>query len=287
MVYTADPSLWDDHIDCAKRVGLEMSVGKAYHHAIYANINSTSVHYDLSVEKEVGRSYPNTPWQINYLNAGLYYGQHKVQSRDLKTTTVEYRGCSEEITTSLYAEAHLGQDPEKGLVVNMNTLMQGCLPGRASRILDSFLRYHGQDILCECTAVLKKGTRRSLITRNLFLPISSGGMGVNAPPRWKFKVSNPQRLLCANLMAICPQKKTTTLPIMGIPVIEDDPSLLAAPWARKTGSIEKPVYRIFRNKRPEYSLDDEETYVVRKCRQWDVIQGFVTWRDPIRIPSSA
>lgn len=86
MVYAANPRLWTDHIAVASSVGLEMSVGKAYEHPVYANINSTSVHYDLKQVYNYDRfgcvKNKPTPWQIDFLNTGLFYGQHKVQQGD-------------------------------------------------------------------------------------------------------------------------------------------------------------------------------------------------------------
>lgn len=101
MVYAADPSLWDDHTRIAASVGLEMSVGKAYIHPVYANINSTSVHYDLRRVHERDRFSGEllnreTPWQIDYLNSGLFFGQHKVQENPKGTRSVlEPRGSKE------------------------------------------------------------------------------------------------------------------------------------------------------------------------------------------------
>jgi hypothetical protein len=60
MLYVAPESLWDVHKWVASQVGLELSVGKAYCHDVYANVNSQSVHFDLGKEG-------STPHLINFL----------------------------------------------------------------------------------------------------------------------------------------------------------------------------------------------------------------------------
>lgn len=114
MVYAAPEELWERHVELGSKIGLEMSVGKAYVHDTYININSTSYHYDLKkiykeyeeldynkpwidqlIHPEFSKCYGkiffndlreplrvrshHTPYQIDYLNTGLFYGQHKVQ----------------------------------------------------------------------------------------------------------------------------------------------------------------------------------------------------------------
>jgi len=156
MVYAAPDSLWKEHVDLGKRVGLEMSVGKAYKHSTYLNINSVSVHCPLNNDKERHR-----PWRIDYLNVGLAFGQHKVQERS--NSRLEAASCDD-------------RKPE-GYVCNINTVLDGCLPGRQERMLDWILRNKREVIAEECR-VFKDIPG---IVRNLFLPVQIGGMGVLKP----------------------------------------------------------------------------------------------------------
>lgn len=189
MLYAAPVELWEKHIECANKVGLQMSVGKAYHHREYANINSTSIHFPLHLRLP-GPAFCDqhrrvTPWQINYLNAGLYFGQHKVQGR--QETKDESSRCYG------LAKAHVGQDPTSGFAVNLNVLLNGVLPGKQTALLQEYLTEHAEALRDECRIKVKRSTGAfSLHTRNLFLPLCSGGMGVNAPPRFRFKVKRVQ-----------------------------------------------------------------------------------------------
>lgn len=93
MLYTGTPKTYLEHARISSAVGLELSVGKAYCHPRYANINSTSVVYDIAripydaerfrdwkyrYSRLFGRNVPS-PFQINYLNVGLMLNKHKVQ----------------------------------------------------------------------------------------------------------------------------------------------------------------------------------------------------------------
>lgn len=107
MLFTGTLGDYERHGEISHAVGLELSVGKSYYHNIYANINSTSVHYDISKIKtdlvffrershshddygqedtvdyrEERRYYgPGTPSprEIGFLNVGLILNKHKVQ----------------------------------------------------------------------------------------------------------------------------------------------------------------------------------------------------------------
>lgn len=209
MLYAAPVEYWQKHIDLAEKVGLQMSVGKAYHHREYANINSTSVHFALhnrlpgpALSDKYRRE---TPWQINYLNAGLYFGQHKVQGR------IEGPSLG---TPGGLAHAHLGQDPTSGFAVNLNVLLNGCLPGKQTALLQEFLTEHAEALREECRIIVKSSTgARRLHTRNLFLPLSSGGMGVNAPAGFRFRVKRVQYQIAEYYL-----RQTSSLVSFGAPL---------------------------------------------------------------------
>jgi hypothetical protein len=204
MVYAADPRLWDRHVDIGRKVGLEMSVGKAYSHREYANVNSTSIHLPLQREGAL-----RSPYQINYLNTGLFFGQHKVQGR-----------------TEL-ASAHMSDRSSDGLVVNLNCLLQGSLPGKGGDILRKFLEVHRDRINEEC---LIKTSRGEKFHRNLFIPLALGGMGVKPPDDWKFKVTKLELYVANGFIQQLPDcPYTSQLPLPGY-VVNKVEDLVSMPW---------------------------------------------------------
>ncbi len=173
MLYAAPRALWSTHVDIAKSVGLEMSVGKAYIHPVYSNINSTSLHCDL-------RDLRSTPLVINYLNTGLAFDQHKVQVRD--DSRLETASCDDR--------------QESSFVGNINLILNGCLPGKRSWMMTWILRQHGQ-LIKDCCRVGYSG-----VYRNLFLPESIGGMGVELPDaNWRFKILKSDYILFESLIS--------------------------------------------------------------------------------------
>jgi len=245
MIYAADPSLWSQHVEIAGLVGLEMSVGKAYQHREYCNINSVSVHYALHRE--------DTPWRIDYLNAGLYVGLHKVQEKEKKCDGYQHTPSydtgspddsqtpkftdhyysnymNEEQMSNCYARAHLSQDPLNGLVANMNVLLDGSLPGRQCHLLRNFINDNSLKLRQECTAILKYKKSTSLFTRNLFTPLSVGGMGVVPPVGWKYQIKPVHRIVAASLMTST-APRTTQRPLPGYE-LESLDTLQAVPWMK-------------------------------------------------------
>jgi hypothetical protein len=106
MLYVAPESLWERHVQTGRKVGLEMTPGKAYKHKVFANANSTCFHYDLDIEG-------STPWQIDFLNTGLLFGQNKVLQKD----------------TGVDAEGQHHRVPV------INQLLKGALPGKERSLL--------------------------------------------------------------------------------------------------------------------------------------------------------
>jgi len=197
MVYAGPADLWDNHIDIGRSVGLNMSVGKAYVHDEYLNVNSTSVLYSL---KKAG-----TPWQINYLNTGLFFGQHKVL------------GKSD------------GDDHTPSIVPNIGTVLAGSLPGKQKTVLEHMLNVHKETIREEC----KMHWKRGVFTRNLFLPQSVGGMGVDPPPEFRFKVNGSQKRFAALRLMSFTTQVDLARPLRGFdPNLVEEPSV---PFAKAFG----------------------------------------------------
>lgn len=205
MVYAAPEEIWKAHVDIGRKVGLEMSVGKAYIHAEYLNVNSTSVHCNLR--------RMDTPYQVGYLNSGLFFGQHKVQGRTE--------------TRSDVAQAHM-TGVEDGLVVNLNTLLAGAKPGKECDLLKKFLKVHSEQITQECRSKTFRGKHFS---RNLFIPLNLGGMGVKAPLGWKWKVTKEELYVANGLLTLNPAcAYSTQRPLPGYDLGTTD-SIVAQPWS--------------------------------------------------------
>jgi len=253
MVYSCHPDYWDVHKSIAGKVGLEMSVGKAYIHPVYANINSTSVHYDLRVPFEENFGKANTPYQIDYLNSGLFYGQRKVQeASDINCVLLNGELVSRENPWSrvdlpekkiryLLQQAEMNpQDSELGLVSTINWIMQGSLPGRQKGLMKKILSVQSKKIKAECTALLRHNGKVSLFTRNLFLPLCLGGMGVQIPPKFKVEVK-PIQLKVANfLKKVSSMDLSSQLPLPGYPVSALE-TVQNMPWSRSV--LDSCVYR--------------------------------------------
>jgi len=229
MIYAADPSLWPGHISLAGAVGLKMSVGKAYCHPVYANVNSTSVHFDLRKANmmvprssycpvdpfEVAIGIPMSwkvpmkhkiwvnseqPYRIDYLNTGLFYGQHKVQGKSDAGPDVENTENLAEsgVETFALAQAHMSQQPSDPLCVNLNVVLQGSLPGRQTDLLKQYLKENSVGLRRECAVLIKDRGRVALQTRNMFLPECLGGMGVVPPPGWRNHIKPIHRWIAAS-----------------------------------------------------------------------------------------
>lgn len=178
MVYAAPPHLWERHKEVSADLGLTMSVGKAYSHPIYANINSTSIHLDLSREGAC-------PRQIDYLNLGLHFGTDVQKKKEKKTEGV-------------------GVSPNSGPASCINVLQQGCLTIKDRHaILKDYFSRHRDELSAACRASLlietKQGVKRKQVIRNLFLPCSSGGMGVEAPPGWRYRIKKIDQYIARSL----------------------------------------------------------------------------------------
>jgi hypothetical protein len=227
MIYSANESLWNDHVRIGRNVGLEMSVGKAYQHREYLNINSTSFHCPLHVNAE--RSALRVT-QIGYLNTGLFFGQHKVQGKH---------------GDQPLAQAHDNSSKGDGIVENINCLLSGSRPGRQIDLLKKVLMVQKEKITEECKILTRQG---KVFHRNLFIPLALGGMGVSAPSGFKFRLSKQEIYVAHGLIRDLPEcLYTSQLPLPGYPLedkieLEDN-----CPWTPKDGGdeVEKPRVPLF------------------------------------------
>lgn len=200
MLYIADEETFDNHVTVGRQVGLEMSPGKAYVHSSYSNVNSTCSLLDL-------RKRNNRPVVVPYLNLGLYYGQRKVldQSDHLKkkgqVNILSRTGLdSKEIDKILGAGFSKSFLNRSNLVGNIELLMQGSYNDKMMNdVLREYLMKHSSDIKVECQSVITGSKSIKSHVRNLFLPITSGGMGLEAPPGWRYRISKTDRILAGSL----------------------------------------------------------------------------------------
>lgn len=253
MLYAAPEELWERHIDIANRVGLEMSVGKAYKHHTYANVNSTSVHYSIpSLWNGGNRVDKTTPWKIDYLNAGLFYGKHKVQGgtekpSDNNTTYDEEDECDRfwgksaagsTQTLKMLKEMEFGTDVKlEGITAPLNVILDGSLPGKRCELLKWFLTSHKDEVKRECLGVYTTAGKSKIFTRNLFVPIALGGMGVTPPLGFHYDVKPVQRKIaksCINQLTCNGLIQTSSqLPLPGHSV-DDYDAIESSPWDKPT-----------------------------------------------------
>lgn len=243
MVYPAPPALWDRHCRVGRDLGLEMSVGKAYHHGEYANINSTSVLYRLSNEKA-------TPFQIDYLNTGLFFRspvQKKVSEevRQERNESMKDPSNNRKWVKTPFAEMASSHHEEIGVVANINALLKGCLNSRtAVKVLKRYLTMFPSVFKDECACFLHSGRELRRHNRNLFVPEALGGMGINPPPGWKSLLKPADRVLAYSLMSSfnCELSRERPVHSFDLPTLELEAEV---PWVKlpeRIGDI--PIFEI-------------------------------------------
>jgi hypothetical protein len=182
QLYCAPVELWNVHIDKGQRVGLEMSVGKAYHHSRYSNLNSTSIDCPIGSPQ---------PYQVTYLNSGLFFGVSKVRSQ---TDT---------------------DKPEKDIVELLPKVLAGSLPGRQCGLLGAWFQTHSAESIRRCCEI--SIGRRKTIVRSMFMPKSLGGMGVDAPLGWRHYRSHHHMVYASTFVIKRPEHEHSfPLPFPGL-----------------------------------------------------------------------
>ncbi len=259
MLYLGTRDQWEQHQEVGRGVGLAFSVGKAYRHPSYANVNSVSCHYDV-------RRPGETPYRVGFLNVGLFCGKHKVLSKtdglrpdeDVAPPPIpdfiSERSLSGALRDHRLRAEALGTT---SLASVIDELMSGCLPGSQAKVLSSFLKRHKEEIQHECLAFVRvrrppQGgqaryeSRMSSFIRNLFLPISRGGMGVGRPPAYKTRVTRIQRLVAACCCDTDLQRSFGAGPPVGVPVTYFSPP--SFPWDESTKERTVPVFKVTRGR---------------------------------------
>jgi hypothetical protein len=220
MLYVGDDIDWENHKRLSGSVGLEMSVGKSYLHHRYANVNSCSFDCKLTPG--------STPWQIDYLNAGLVFGQHKVQVKESRERQAA-------------ADHHQSSD----LVSNIDEILKGSLPGRQCDLLRSVLEARYKEARKDSfSMILEKGRKPRSYHRNMFLPTVFGGLGVDAPVGWKFRITSEDRKVAMG--RLLSGLSFSVLP--SLPGFELESLSSVPPWIAKQAEPDIPYFRVTERK---------------------------------------
>jgi hypothetical protein len=235
MLYAAPVELWNRHVALGRDVGLTMSVGKAYHHPIYANVNSTSVHYRLDKPDDL-------PYQIDFLNTGLFFGMHKVQQRvdgEAAENSANEQKLAEFFPDHLlndrtrYLLKHVPHNP--GIIGSIGDTLKGSLPKQVNRLLTEYLELHSEEIERASLSLVKYDRhgrmKLSLVKRNLFIPEAFGGLGVRQPVGFKSRKTSFDKKIARWLASRAGRESFITfqLPLPGHPVPD---MTVTAPWVR-------------------------------------------------------
>jgi hypothetical protein len=224
MLYCAPENYWETHKDISSKVGLKMSPGKAYVHSSYININSVSCEYDLTrikTKQRFNSLYGNrnelygkgqvSPWRIDFLNVGLFFGNHKVMGGDQDTFSFQHHN-------GIMVDGHVGDKGENLLLPNLNTVLEGSRPGRQAELLNSFFVKHSKQLLYD-TVYEVNGLK---YTRNIFMPLEYGGFGISPPLNWRYRKTSFQRRLAIHLIHSMDGKKCPVDSVLkGYPLIEN------------------------------------------------------------------
>lgn len=218
MLYAAPRELWEEHVKIGRGVGLEMSLGKAYHHPVYSNINSMGFHYDLRKGKEVGPVR-----RVPFLNTGLFFLQRKVLGKDGNLA-----------------------EPDEDPIESLNEILNGCYDSKMECVvLAEYLTAHSL-LLKRRTMVsydtpwkerpfgVKKHRHLTVFFRNLFIHRSLGGMGVRLPDGFRTKIHRSQKRLALALAE--PFLGCPTSVFGSGPLIADDLKVVREienPWSSK------------------------------------------------------
>jgi hypothetical protein len=158
MLYAAPSGMWREHVAVGKKVGLEMSVGKAYHHNAFASVNSQCFLASLK------HGSFGTPTQVPFFNVGLFFGRNKVMQGANVDDAVK-----EASRLSTVREVLSGVWRPYGKAAHAEC-----------SVFAAFIGLHRAELEAEARG------------RNWFIHESLGGCGVPIPDGWKWKVDEAQ-----------------------------------------------------------------------------------------------
>jgi hypothetical protein len=165
MLYIGTPEEWDLHCRFGLEFGLRITPGKAYIHHRYANVNSISCDYDLTVRDSL-------PSRIGFLNVGLFMGQNKVMGRSEESKI--------NVNDKQWYRPHIDV---------INELMSGCQKHKRVETLKMYLARHKEEIRVESRGL------------NLFIPESNGGLGVEKVDGFSFHITDRQKKIALQFLS--------------------------------------------------------------------------------------
>jgi len=242
MIYIGNKKTFRRHTLWGSFLGLEMSVGKAYHSDRYANLNSTSVIYRLDRPED-------HPLTLDYFPSGLFLDRHKVQEKkddgldsdDEKEDHTSIPSWCASLIRKTYPNSHYS-DLFGTVISNINSILSGTQHRHKVRVLSEYLALHKDKINQERIVPVIREGKRSLYNRNLFLPISLGGFGVKAPTGFNVNITKFDRLV-AGFMIRRNSAHLSPYPLEG-PALEKFLPLVAKPWLKPPEFLELSEVRI-------------------------------------------
>jgi hypothetical protein len=164
------------------------------------------------------------------------------------------------------ASNHHGIDQRLGLVPSLNVLLSGALPGKKSELLKRFMHRHKEELELECLIETDGLGKKLMIpendllgpivdrqsrlerfmnvrARNLFVPIQLGGMGVIAPPNWKYKITINQRKVADHILGLFPSVSSQKPLNQGEYELIKTDRFESVPWDKKESLPSDPQER--------------------------------------------
>jgi len=177
------------------------------------------------------------PRRIDFLNTGLFFGQHKVMER-VGPADVGHADANENTLI-------IDEFPMVGIIPE---LLSGCLPDRQGDILKQYIALHKEEIHEETLVLTDVGVwnkvfKRKTMCRNLFLPISIGGMGISPPSGFEWDLTINQMKLASFLYSAEPCLKAEQRPLRGFDVPSHHVERIV-PWVLASKDPQERVYKL-------------------------------------------
>jgi len=154
-----------------------------------------------------------------------FFGQHKVQGR------ADDKSAGDELAGSHHDDV--------SCVENLNSVLAGSLPDRQCDLLRRFLNYNKENVLKQTGRLYNVDGRKSMRSKNLFLPVQIGGCGVVAPLGWRFKISYNDQVVATEKILSCCAKISFGRPLPGYELESIPDSLETMPWKRTCSDLDQ------------------------------------------------
>jgi hypothetical protein len=159
----------------------------------------------------------------------------------LKGEKLFWKSKSLQPETLLRKLRELGVDENyENLVTSLNTVMKGSLPGKQKELLSKYIEVNKDNLKKETLGLYSKSGELSIFTRNLFLPIALGGLGIEKPNGFKTQIKPVQRDIARSCLYLLSEKRSIKLssqrPCPGYDIDTID-SMRTAPWVRKVPDV--------------------------------------------------